>query len=150
MTADQRTAVAEQLGISPSVLAGLDEPSRSLPGEAGGHSVYQITFANGATYVGSTGGRVLDRLEQHFGADPGQPAPSITVAAVRGLGTFAIVSRAVAGHRVAGRGARLWAQRTAGTRAPSFWRRGGPPGPETASGNPATWPGFLFPFFASV
>ena len=51
----------------------------------------------GATYVGSTGGRVLDRLEQHFGADQGQPAPSITVAAVRGLGTFAIVSRAVAG-----------------------------------------------------
>ena len=97
MTPDQRTAVAEQLGISPSVLAGLDEPSRSLPGEAGGHSVYQITFANGATYVGSTGGRVLDRLEQHFGADPGQPAPSITVAAVRGLGTFAIVSRAVTG-----------------------------------------------------
>ena len=40
---------------------------------------------------------MLDRLEQHFGADPGQPAPSITVAAVRGLGTFAIVSRAVAG-----------------------------------------------------
>ena len=79
------------------MLAGLDEPSRSLPGEAGGHSVYQITFANGATYVGSTGGRVLDRLEQHFGADPGQPAPSITVAAVRGFGTFAIVSRAVAG-----------------------------------------------------
>ena len=116
MTTHARAVIAGRLGISSSVLTGLDDyllqhasngrtvrgrwqPYRLLPNEIGGYSVYQITFANGATYVGSTGDHVLDCLERHFGADPrtGQPAPPIITASIHGLGTFAIVSRAVAG-----------------------------------------------------
>ena len=41
----------------------------SLPGEAGGWSVYRIQFADGAAYVGMTGLPVLSRIARHLGGD---------------------------------------------------------------------------------
>ncbi|MDE2821938.1 MAG: GIY-YIG nuclease family protein [Chloroflexota bacterium] len=41
----------------------------SLPGEAGGWSVYRIQFADGAAYVGMTGFSVLSRIARHLGGD---------------------------------------------------------------------------------
>ena len=63
------------------------------------HSVYCIAFADGAAYVGITGGLVEDRVEQHLGADPwgSYPTPPIAVAEQHGLGTPAIVRRVAAG-----------------------------------------------------
>ena len=63
------------------------------------HSVYCIAFADGASYVGITGGLVEDRVERHLGADPwgSYPTPPIAVAAQYGLGTSAIVRRVAAG-----------------------------------------------------
>ena len=94
---------------SESVCAGLSaeqlrelELHYRLPGEAGqGHSVYRITFADGAQYVGITKRGVVDRLEQHLGADPwGQDTAPPPLTAYRyALGTLAIVTRVAAGVR---------------------------------------------------
>ena len=91
VTPARRTAIGEQLGISPVVLAGLTdaqlrhvarEPltrSGYLPGEseAGGYSVYRITFEDGAAYVGISHGFVIERMEQHFGGGPRDLAPAL-------------------------------------------------------------------------
>jgi len=45
----------------------------SLPGEAGGWSVYRIQFADSAAYVGMTGRPVIDRIAQHIDGS-GSPA----------------------------------------------------------------------------
>lgn len=59
-----------------------------LPGEVyGGYSVYCLTFADGAQYVGMTGRGILNRLEEHFGG--GERG--------NGIGEIAIVERAALG-----------------------------------------------------
>ena len=94
---------AEELARFPG-LAGIPPPRypcELLPGEQDGdvHSVYRITFAHGAQYVGITSRSIIDRLEQHFGGSPwgDYPAPALEHAARQGLGTPAIVQRAAAG-----------------------------------------------------
>ena len=55
-----------------------------LPGETGSTSVYRITFADGAVYVGFTRQLIVDRLADQLGFG-------------RGWGTFAVMRRAEAG-----------------------------------------------------
>lgn len=71
-----------------------------LPGEVSGkYHVYCIQFEDGAAYVGMTGQSIEERINDHFGAIQGNPAylPDLEFAAEHGIGTAAIVQRAVKG-----------------------------------------------------
>lgn len=84
-------AAAEPLPQVRAALSGRDlaalAATGQLRGERGGWSVYRITFADRAAYVGITSGAVLNRIEQHFGCGD------------RGAGTAAIFRRLAAGIR---------------------------------------------------
>ena len=76
MTAARRIAIAEQLGLTDAQLRHVArEPltrSGCLPGEseAGGYSVYRITFEDGAAYVGISHGFVIERNGAAFRRRP--------------------------------------------------------------------------------
>lgn len=71
--------------------------SMDLPGETGGHSVYRLTFPDGA-YVGMTGQSIFRRIEQHFGvAGPHGTDRMPGIPIDKRIGTLRIVARLAAG-----------------------------------------------------